>query len=244
MISYVDYQVGRMLKELERLGCLDNTLIVFTSDHGEYLGDYGCFGKRGMHDAAARFPLICRYPERFAAGARVERLANLVDILPTCLAATGAQLTSHQLDGVDLADLAKDRAQREYVFSQYDQNDMAVFMAASARWKYIYSVADRREFLFDRLLDPEETRNVAANGLRDEPTAMMRRALHEHIRRAGAADVYLQGERWKTFETQTIHPAWRWWSLHPPRDAAWNPDSSFAILPGGKLGLPEGYAAP
>ncbi|MHB0876221.1 MAG: sulfatase family protein, partial [Anaerolineae bacterium] len=53
-VSFVDYQVGRVLRALEQTGALDDTLVLFTSDHGEFLGDYGCFGKRSMLDAAAR----------------------------------------------------------------------------------------------------------------------------------------------------------------------------------------------
>jgi hypothetical protein len=53
-VSFIDFQVGRILDHLEQAGILDNTLVVFSSDHGEYLGDYGCFGKRAMHDASAR----------------------------------------------------------------------------------------------------------------------------------------------------------------------------------------------
>ncbi len=88
-ISFIDYNVGRILNDLERRGLLDETLILFTSDHGELLGDYGSVGKRSMLDAAFRVPLLARYPARFAAGGRVETPASLVDIFPTCAAAAG-----------------------------------------------------------------------------------------------------------------------------------------------------------
>ena len=243
-ISYVDYLVGTLLSQLEEAGQLDNTLVLFTSDHGEYLGDYGCYGKRGMHDVSARVPLLCRLPGRFAAGARVSTPASLVDVLPTFASAAGATLASHAPDGVDLAALARGDVRRDTVFSQYDEGDMAIFMAATERWKYIYSVADRREYLFDRLLDPEETRNVADNGIRNGVTAVLRERTHGHIRESGGEERYLDGKHWRAYETQTVHRAWKWWPMRPPRETAWNPDSGFLMGPYTDPGLPEGYQVP
>lgn len=61
----MDYQVGRILSELEHQGILDDTIIVYTSDHGEMLGDYNCFGKRSMLNSASRVPMLVRYPALF-----------------------------------------------------------------------------------------------------------------------------------------------------------------------------------
>lgn len=69
-VSFIDHQVGRLLAELETSGKLDRTLIVFTADHGEMLGNLGCFGKRSAHNASLRVPLIARLPGRFAPGER------------------------------------------------------------------------------------------------------------------------------------------------------------------------------
>ena len=91
-ISFIDYQVGRILDSLESEGELDNTLILYTSDHGELLGDYDCYGKRSFLDAAARIPLLVRYPERFEANAQCDTPTSLVDVLPTSLGAAGLPL--------------------------------------------------------------------------------------------------------------------------------------------------------
>lgn len=70
-ISFVDCQVGRILDALEQTGQAENTLVLFTADHGEHLGDYGCFGKRTFHDTAARVPLLAWQKGRFEGGARL-----------------------------------------------------------------------------------------------------------------------------------------------------------------------------
>ncbi|MFW5728655.1 MAG: sulfatase [Spirochaetota bacterium] len=184
-ISFVDFQIGRMLSALEETGQLESTLVVFTSDHGELLGDYGCYGKRSMHDGSARIPLILRLPGRFEGGSRCDTPVSLVDIAPTLLGVGGAEITSHHLDGEDLQSIATGRSQRETVFAQISFNrfDMAKategraalvaqnyssaeeiaayssYMIVSNDWKYVYSAPDDREFLFDRRRDPGETRN-------------------------------------------------------------------------------------
>ncbi|NUQ00618.1 MAG: sulfatase-like hydrolase/transferase, partial [Armatimonadetes bacterium] len=90
-ISFIDFHLGRILEALERRGELDNTLILFSSDHGEHLGDYDCFGKRSFLDTAARVPLLARWPGHLAAGVRCEAVTSLLDIAPTfCAAAATA----------------------------------------------------------------------------------------------------------------------------------------------------------
>jgi arylsulfatase A-like enzyme len=160
-ISFVDMQIGRILQALERHGQLDSTLIAFTSDHGEYLGDYDCFGKRSMHDASSRVPMVVRYPERFARGRICTRAASLVDLFPTFAAAAGVDASAVDLDGVDLRAVAAGETGRERVYSQFDSGARGIYMVVDERWKYFFSAADDMEFLFDRIADPDETRNKA-----------------------------------------------------------------------------------
>ena len=160
-ISFIDYQVGRLLDELEATGQLDNTLILFSSDHGELLGDYNCFDKRSMHDSCQRIPMLVRYPQRFGAGEICNSPVSLVDIMPTMLEAAGLASTGFSLDGEDLAQIADGSPSRECVFSQFNEKGNGVYVAINDRYKYCYSAPDNREFLFDRIQDPEETRNRA-----------------------------------------------------------------------------------
>ncbi len=177
-VSFIDFQVGRVLAELESTGQVDNTLILFTSDHGEHLGDYNCFGKRSMHDTCARVPLLALQPGRLDGGKRIDRVTSLVDIAPTILGAAGVRDHAGRLDGLDLAEVAADSCSREEVFIQYQVAQSAIHAIVTDTWKYAYSAGDQREYLFDRKNDPQETRNRAGLVfLRDERQNLKQRLI-------------------------------------------------------------------
>jgi len=197
-ISFIDSQLGRILAALERTGQLDDTLILCTADHGEHLGDYRCFGKRSMHDTAARVPMLLRMPGRFEGGRRCDRVASLVDVAPTVLSVAGASVASHELDGVDLHALLEGSSDRRYVYAQHEEGHAASYMIASERWKYVWSSGDRRAFLFDREQDPGETRSRAgAHFLREDRDAM-KRQLVSYLKETGETRG-LEGDDWKSF---------------------------------------------
>ena len=249
-ISLIDKQVGRMLAALEETGQLDNTLILFTSDHGEYLGDYDCFGKRGMHDACCRVPMVARFPQRFAAGGRCEHVTSLVDVMPTFLEAAGVD--GYRSDGVDLAEVARagenDALAERTVYSQYRQAGYGIYGAMNRRWKYWYSAADDQEWLMDRQADPQEMTNRAYNRFYLADTARERGALLERY----AADGYtmpLEDGRWRRFPAFEGEPNWAnpWAQPHLPPDAdgvilvqdRWDDDPAYSI-PGYKGGATTG----
>lgn len=193
-ISFVDFQVGRMLAALEAGGELDNTMVIFTSDHGEYLGDFNCFGKRGMHDASSRVPLVVRYPQRFAAGEVCARPVSLVDLMPAVTAAAGCHTAGVEMDGVDLSSVASGESSREYVFSQFAHAGRAIYMAVGNDWKYVYSAGDDREFLFDRRTDPQDTRNLAGLGLVEKEKAAIKKVLLQYLLSVGAKEAFVETE--------------------------------------------------
>ena len=197
-ISFIDFQMGRILDALAEGGQLDNTLVLFTSDHGEFLGDYGCFGKRSMLDPPARVPLIVRYSERFASGRLCDTPVSTVDVMPTFLAAAGVEAAGCKRDGLDLAQVARTADGDRTVYSQIEREGRGLYMALNRRWKYFYSAADRREFLLDRLLDPEETRDRAGLSLCAGPLEQMRAVLMDFYRSEGYAEP-LEGEGWKLY---------------------------------------------
>ena len=197
-ISFIDFQVGRALDALERAGRMNETLIIFMADHGEHLGDYYCFGKRSMHDTCARIPMIARYPGVFEGGRVCDTPVSAVDVTPTILAATGAEITDHELDGIDLAETAAGKTSRDMVISQFRQQGLALYMGLTQRWKYVYSAADNKEFLFDRVNDPRETRNKAGLVFLRETLAEMRSATMD-IFRAGGESAGMDGDKWRTY---------------------------------------------
>jgi len=208
-ISFIDYQIGRTLEALERTGQLGDTLVLMTADHGEHLGDYNCFGKRSMHDTCARVPMLAWMPGRFEGGVCCDLPTSLVDIMPTILAAAGCDREGLALDGVDLRSVLDGEAGREAVFSQYRTGGTALYTLVSSRWKYAYSAADNREFLFDRLVDPGETRNRSGLPTTQAVVKRMRHQTIEWLVQGGVTDV-VEGDQWK---------------VYPPREVATDPDS-------------------
>lgn len=201
-ISFIDFQVGRILQTLEETGKLDSTLIIFTSDHGEFLGDYNCFGKRSFLDSAARVPMLCHLPGTFEAGAVCNTPVSLVDVMPTALAVAGE--SAENMDGEDLAKVAGGSSSRDVVFGHYQGAHAGIYMAVSRDWKYIWSAADNKELLFDRIKDPDETRNRACNVACGTAVRKMRKLLQDHIRTMPGHENVVDGNGWIAKEPVTL----------------------------------------
>ncbi|MBT3268398.1 sulfatase-like hydrolase/transferase [Candidatus Poribacteria bacterium] len=110
MVKLIDAQLGRILDALDDLNLANDTLIVFTSDHGELLGDHGLWMKGPFHyEQLVRVPAVCRWPAEIAGGNAVEGLFSLADITPTCLSAAGVDIPA-DMDGVDALPLLTGQA--------------------------------------------------------------------------------------------------------------------------------------
>lgn len=196
-ISFIDYQVGRIIEYLENEGELDNTLIIYTSDHGELLGDYDCYGKRSFLDAAARIPLLVRYPERFSANIQCDTPTSLVDVLPTSLCAAGLSPSSDH-SGLDLADIASGHTEREGIIGQLSDQNRGLYMYMTQEYKYIYSAADRKEWLFRRLPGQLDDRSIAGNHGYGGVLNDYRNRLINWFKEDGY-DIPLDGNKWREF---------------------------------------------
>lgn len=159
-ISFVDYNIGKILRELKDIGEYDNTLILFTSDHGEMLGDHGTFQKMLAYDGSARIPFIARYPEKLRAGSTDRRFVDLNDLLPTFLDVAGVAYPNPDIlpgESIFRMDGKKDRS------VQYVENGHGGrrWVSLRDRWyKYNYYYGGGREELFHMETDPDETTNL------------------------------------------------------------------------------------
>ena len=175
MIEKVDAQIGAVLKALSKAGLAENTLVVFTSDHGECAGAHGFNQKTVFYEESARVPLIvCRKGK--TSKAVCDKLVNTgLDILPTILDFAGIAKPD-KLAGRSLWPLATGQTPpkwRDYVVVENDMSQAGTFdglrpasqgrMVRTERYKYcIYERGVRREALFDMENDPRETANLAA----------------------------------------------------------------------------------
>lgn len=166
MISYVDDKIGRLMDTLRCTGLADDTLIVFTSDHGEMMGERGMWFKQCFFEGAARVPLIVAGAGWTHRG-EVTELASLLDLVPTLLdAATHGNPPElcQPVDGISLRQIANDpdSARDRFVVSEY--SDMGVCapcrMVRHGTFKYIYTHGYAAQ-LYDLATDPDELHNLA-----------------------------------------------------------------------------------
>ncbi len=164
-ISLIDAYVGKLVDVLNARGLLDNTLIVFTADHGDLIGDYGIFDKRYFYEQSVKVPLVMAGPgiqlEPRLGGRTCRELVSGVDLYPTFLHAAGceAHLGNESREGLSLLDIANNRgARRTAVYSELG----TLMMVRDANWKLVYDAEeDGPQYLFNLRRDPEELDNLA-----------------------------------------------------------------------------------
>jgi arylsulfatase A-like enzyme len=162
-ITHVDHHIGIILDYLEAKQMLDNTLIIFTSDHGEMLYDRGMHHKALPYDGAARIPFIVRYPEKVAKGSSSVDFVDLMDILPTCLDACGLQYPISDYSPIgDSVFAEQPRRSREQQISCNGMGANRWIMSRDHRYKYVYYYKRGTEELFDMQQDPRELINLLA----------------------------------------------------------------------------------
>ena len=170
-VSYVDAQIGRLLKALDDLRLRDNTVVVLWGDHGYHLGDHGLWNKHTNLEAATRAPLIVSAPGRLGKNRKTSGLTELVDIFPALCELCGLD-RPEALEGSSFVPLFDDpdRLWKRAVFSQYPREIPGVGpgMGYSIRTRrYRYTEWRAQDFpytsaeLYDYEADPLETRNIA-----------------------------------------------------------------------------------
>lgn len=200
LIKQIDDQMGRLMAFLDEQGLTDDTMIIFTSDHGDYLGDHWMGEKELFHDASSRVPLIIVDPSSEAdatRGTKSQALIEAIDLAPTILGYFGGENVPHILEGYALQPIlhGQTEAVRDVAVSEYDYSmrdvrrrlgvevkDSKLTMLFDGRWKYIFAEGFR-PMLFDLENDPDELTDVGANLDCAQECQRMERHLFDWARR-------------------------------------------------------------
>jgi len=191
-VDYVDDCIGQLLNGLEENGALDNTIVIYTSDHGDMCGQHGHWGKCLPQDGSIGVPLLISGPDIVKQNRRSAHPISLIDLYPTTCALAGIPIPDG-LDGIDcstlLTDPDTDNPPRTFATSTYiphavrvkgawkssEDNDKATAMRVVREqdWKYV-DIENGEPLLFDMQNDPDETTNLAADPAHADRCASMR----------------------------------------------------------------------
>lgn len=170
-VEWTDHQIGEVLKALKASPFASDTIVIYTSDHGENLGEHGLWWKNCMFDCAARVPLIVSWPKRWKGGQRRSGACGSVDLVQTIAALAGAQ-TPKDWDGESFLPWLDDPsfAWRDLAVSEFYSGYIAsgMVMIRQGDWKLVYHTrADEKhgpeQELYNLKTDPQELRNLAAD---------------------------------------------------------------------------------
>lgn len=191
-VSFVDEQIGRILGTLERRHLLENTFILFLSDHGDMTADQNLWRKCYAYEPSARIAMLLRWPANLVTAQRGQVITQSVeirDVFPTLLDAAGVDRSALRLDGESLLDLVRGGAKwREYIDLEHD-----VCYSPANHWnaltdgrtKYIFHAQNGEEQLFDLTNDPCELHDRAKDASRKDTLHLWRQRLIDHLAERG-----------------------------------------------------------
>jgi len=202
-ITHIDHQINRLLEGLNAAGELENTLIVFTADHGEMLGDHLHWRKTYPYEGSARIPMLVRLPETmdgYDTGQVIDRPVGLEDVMPTILDAAGIDPPG-TVEGRSLLDLlaAPDREDWRSRYHgehgpTYHEKDACQYLVDE--YKYVWNPVTGEELLFDLAADPDEERNLIDDPAHAEELDERRNALIDRL--DGRPEGFTDGDSLRT----------------------------------------------
>jgi len=222
IIAEMDHHIGRVLAKLDELGLAENTLVIYSTDHGDFCGGHGLMDKHfNMYDDVTRVPLLVRWPGQVPAGETRDAFAsNSIDIARTILDAAGIE-APESFAGESLLPMAKDprHQPRDYAYSQYFGTETGAYscrMLRDHRFKFVYHpTGDRHEF-YDLENDPGELNNLI-----DDPASAAEIARMKH-------------DLWDTMKAAGDRLACAWTEI----ELKGKPDMATQVgMPGAKLGI-------
>ncbi len=199
LIKQCDDQLGRILDQLEADGAMGDTMIVLTSDHGDYLGDHWLGEKDLFHNPSVKIPMIIYDPRPKAdatRGTTCDALVEAIDLAPTFLDVAGAEIPDHILEGRSLTPWLHGETPkwREAAFAEFDYSvtpmrdvvgvssrDARLFMVFDGRFKLMHSECGARPMLFDLDTDPDEINDLAKGDAHADIIAR----LYDHLAKWG-----------------------------------------------------------
>ena len=193
-VSFIDEQVGRILEALEQRGWLENTLILFTADHGDMTGDHHLWRKTYAYEASARIPMLIRWPKGLLTSRRgrvLRQPVELRDILPTFLDTVGTHPDPKRFDGRSMLELIRGNTQgwRPYIDLEHDtcyspENHWNAL--TDGHYKYIFHARDGEQQLFDLRRDPGELHDLAPEPAHAARLKLWRSRMIDHLAERGA----------------------------------------------------------
>ena len=205
-ISFMDAQVGRVVDALDRLGLADNTIIVFTSDHGYHMGEHGLWQKMSLFEESARVPLLVVAPGNSKPGSVVETPVSHVDLFPTLAELCGVE-TPNNLQGQSLVPMLRDPAAqgRGWALTHVTRGGGGGRLGNNAgqpaqpvnggrfdgyslrtpRWRYTeWDEGRKGRELYDHDADPRELTNLASDPSHEKQVAELSAKLHDAIKQS------------------------------------------------------------
>ncbi|MFQ6097822.1 MAG: sulfatase-like hydrolase/transferase, partial [Armatimonadota bacterium] len=187
-ISYIDEQIGKILGAVDRLGLRDNTIVIFTTDHGEYMGGHGCiFKAMAMYEELMHVPLLIRYPGLVRAGTETDALTSSIDLMPTLLDLADVPIPDG-VQGESLSPVLRGRRNDHHdaVFTATPALGYQIAMLRTRRHKFVLNWRPRQmSELYDLEADPLEMNNLAAKAQPPRVLPRLRKRLLSWMERAG-----------------------------------------------------------
>lgn len=179
-ITQIDHQIGRIMEQLLLEGVLDNTYVLFVSDHGELLGDHNLYRKSLGYEGSARVPFLLSGPG-IRPGTVNTGVVELMDVMPTLLDACGIAIPD-TVDGASVLPLLKEGTPwREWVHGEHLHEDGSAQFIVTSHDKYLWFSPDGREQYFDLTIDPQECHNLIQDPACQERIAYLRGKLIEEL---------------------------------------------------------------
>lgn len=180
-VSFMDEQLGRILDALDAADLRDNTIVVFTSDHGYHLGEHEFWQKQSLHEESTRIPLVVAGPG--VVSGECDALVQQIDLYPTLAEYAGLRIPDH-VQGESFAPLLKDPSGRihDAVYCLRNESDHLI---RTDRWAYIAYDGGKAEELYDMKVDPKQFTNLAADPAYSDTLNLLRETLRKKLDEIG-----------------------------------------------------------